>query len=328
MSIKQALSIGINAYSPSHLRLRPCINDAADMHHALQSIGFHTQYEADLDLKSMKLSTQKFIRSIRPGAVVLFYFSGHGVQSDGNNYLIARDAVGICADNIRSTAIDAQKLVNDMHERKPRLIICVLDCCRTDPPNEPLDAMSFHKAALAGTQAGFAPMQAPPSTIIVYACAADDTASPRSRNGRNSLYTYHLLRYLRTPNTDIETVLRHVGAAVQKDSENKQIPFRYSSCNEMIYLAGQQAYHMPMLPHAKRGKSIVPYPDSSHHRHRRAMSAHHSQPPITNFQYPLNGQFGIPMYRHLSTRNAFPHMTRTHPHYNSPSTRDLWYYGY
>lgn len=257
MMPKQALCIGINSYSPSYLRLRPCIDDATDVHGSLRTLGFRSHCEAELNLKSMKSVTQKFIRSIRPGAVVIFYFSGHGVQAYGNNYLIPADATGISAENIRSTAIDAQQLIADMHARQPRVVIFILDCCRTDPPTQPIDERKNHGPALAGTRPGFAAMQAPPSTIVVYACAADDTASPRSRNGRNSLYTYHLLRYIRTPNVDIETVLRYVAADVQRESENQQIPFRYSSCNEMIFLAGPQAFVPPMPQHAVRAKSLT-----------------------------------------------------------------------
>jgi uncharacterized caspase-like protein len=242
MFAKQALSIGVNAYIPNRLTLEPCINDASDLSNSLRSIGFQVHCAVDLNLDSMKSINRRFVNSIRPGAVVVYYFSGHGVQSDGNNYLIPTNAIGICADNIRSTAIDAQKLINEMYAKKPRLIICILDCCRTVPPEDPLDGNSPFKKALSGTSAGLAPMQVPPSTIIVYACAADDTASPRSKNGRNSLYTYHLLRYIRTPNIDIETLLRYVGAEVQRDSKNEQIPYRYSSCNEIICLISNQGY--------------------------------------------------------------------------------------
>ncbi len=257
MFAKQALSIGINAYLPSRLALRPCINDASDLSNSLRTIGFQVHCKTDLDLNSMKSITHQFVNAIQPGAVVLFYFSGHGVQSDGNNYLIPTNAVGISADNIQSTAIDAQKLINAMSAKNPRLIICILDCCRTVPPTDPLDGKSPLKRALAGTRAGFAPMQTPPSTIIVYACAADDTASPRSKNGRNSLYTYHLLHYIRTPNVDIETILRRVAADVQRDSNNEQIPYRYSSCNEVICLVSNQGYNAPVPPQYMRARPIA-----------------------------------------------------------------------
>lgn len=247
MFTKQSLCIGINAYVPSYLTLQPCINDATDLSHSLRSIGFQTHHATECDLNTMKAATQRFVNCIEPGAVVLFYFSGHGVQYNGNNYLIPKDASGICANNIKSTAIDAQRLISSMYSKSPRLIICILDCCRTDPPTNPLPDGKALKRALSGTKGGLTPMQAPPSTIIVYACAADDTASPRSRNGRNSLYTYNLLRHIRTPNVDIETILKYAAADVQQESDNEQIPYRYSSCNEIIYLASNKK-HVEILP--------------------------------------------------------------------------------
>lgn len=259
---KQALTIGINSYTPKRLSLKPCINDANDLSTSLQSVGFQVKNVIDGDLRTIRTVTQQFIKSIQPGAVVVFYFSGHGVQSDGNNYLIPSDAVGVCADNIQSTAIDAQQLIDAMYERKPKLIVCILDCCRTSAPDAPIDANPM-KRVLAGTRPGLAPMQAPPSTIVVYACAANDTASPRSKNGRNSLYTYYLLKHMRTPNVDVETLLKRVAADVQRESNNEQIPYRYSSCNEMIYIIDQQeprrhvqpepqAPLLPKKPHIKR----------------------------------------------------------------------------
>lgn len=242
---KQALSIGINTYTPSRLTLRPCINDARDLSNSLQSIGFQVKNAFDTDLNTMKSATHHFINSIQPGAVVVFYFSGHGVQCNGNNYLIPSDAAGIYSENITSTAIDAQKVIAAMYRKSPRVIICILDCCRTNPPDEPLDASPKRKA-LSGTRFGLAPMLAPPSTIVVYACAANDTASPQSKSGRNSLYTYHLLRHIRTPNADIEAILKLVAADVQRDSHNDQIPYRYSSCNEMICLTPYSGVKAPV----------------------------------------------------------------------------------
>jgi uncharacterized caspase-like protein len=247
MSAKQALSIGINAYVPSRLVLRPCLNDANDVSTALRLIGFRVQPALDTSLDSMKSNIRHFTNSIQPGAIVVFYFSGHGVQSNGDNYLIPTNATGISADNIKSTAIDVQKVIEQMYEKKPRVVICILDCCRTDPPKEPLDGFNRYDIALAGTRPGFAPMRPPPSTILAYACAANDAASARSKNGRNSLYTYRLLQYIRTPNVDIETILKQVAADVQRDSDNEQIPYRYSSCNETIYLASNKALKVPVV---------------------------------------------------------------------------------
>ena len=246
MATKQALTIGINAYVPSRLALRPCRNDATDLSNSLRSMGFQVQNDLDLNLKSMQSATRQFVNSIQPGAIVLFYFSGHGVQCNGENYLIPTNAVGVHVNNIKSTTIDAQSLVDSMYQRRPRLIICILDCCRTQAPVRPLDAFPSPNRALAGTNPGLAPMRTPPSTIIAYACRENDTASAQSKNGRNSLYTYHLLRHIKTPNEDIETLLKRVGTDVQRESNNQQVPYRYSSCNERIYLMSNQRPRVPV----------------------------------------------------------------------------------
>ena len=233
---KQSLAIGINHHNPSRLNLKPCINDATDISVALKSIGFSALRAVDTDLFSMQRAIRQFLNSIRPGSVVFFYFSGHGAQHNGNNYLIPSDALGISAANIQSTSIDAQVLIDKMHKRKPRLVICVLDCCRTDASVDEIDAGDRRRGILPGLKAGLAPMRAPPATLIAFACAAGAAASAQGANNRNSLYTYHLLRYIKTPNMDIESVLKYVSADVEKETGNWQVPYRYSSCNEFINL--------------------------------------------------------------------------------------------
>lgn len=245
MITKQALTIGINAYDPSRLTLRPCRNDATDLSTSLRTMGFQVQNGLDMSLNAMQSAIRQFVNSIQPGAIALFYFSGHGVQSDGENYLIPTNARGIHAENIKSTAVNPQHLVNSMYQRKPRLIICILDCCRTQPPDNPLDEAPRHRA-LAGTRPGLGIMRAPPSTIFAYACDVNSTASAVSKNGRNSLYTYYLLRYITAPNVDIDRVFQRVGADVQRSSNNQQIPFRYTSCNEQICLMSNQRQMMPV----------------------------------------------------------------------------------
>ncbi|CAF1175710.1 unnamed protein product [Rotaria sp. Silwood1] len=254
---KQALSIGINAYVPRRFTLEPCLNDAGDMTLALRLLGFHAHFAKDLSYKSMKSLTHQFINSIQPGAIVVFYFSGHACQFDGNNYIMPTNVTGVWAGNVNSHAIDVQKLINSMHKRRPRVVICILDCCRTDAPSEPVDQMSPFSRTFYGMKIGLAPMQAPPATIIAYACAANDVASADSIYGRNSLYTSHLLRYITTPNVDIETLLKCVSIDVQKESENQQIPYRYSSCNEAIYLTAPNTYKAMMPSQDMHRRPIV-----------------------------------------------------------------------
>jgi uncharacterized caspase-like protein len=204
----------------------------------------------------MESGTFKFIYSIKPGAVVVYYFSGHGVQYKGNNYLIPRDASGLYAGNVESRAFEVEMLIEKMLKRGPRVVIFIIDACRTEPPTQPLDGYGRDRA-FAGMRAGFAPMQAPPATIVVYASGANETASAASPNNRNSLYTCFLLRYLTTPNVDIDCLLKYAAIDVQNESKNKQIPYRYSSCNEPIYLAGYSGYKALMPPQHISKRPVV-----------------------------------------------------------------------
>lgn len=93
------------------------------------------------------------------------------------------------------------------------------------------------------------------ATIVAYACAVERTATTASFDGKHSLYTCHSLRYLATPNVDIEQILRSVAIYVQRDPKNiiHQNPYRYSSCNELIYLA-----YTPGMCFSPWGKSMHP----------------------------------------------------------------------
>jgi uncharacterized caspase-like protein len=236
--MKYALTIGNDKYEQSPLGA--CKNDATDVAISLQSIGFQVQNAVNVDSRATDQYINRFLRSIQPESIAVFYFSGHGLQLNGENYLVPTNNYGMDLDNLDQVSLNAQQLVKAMHNRNPKLILIILDCCRSYWHTVTLGKSSFFNRRSGKFRDGLAPMRAPPATIIVYACAADTVSSALSINNRNSLYTYHLLNHIRTPNLDIDTVLKNVGIDVQRDPVNMehQVPFRYSSCNEVIFLAG------------------------------------------------------------------------------------------
>lgn len=234
---KQALSIGNDTYV--RRPLKSCVNDAVDVTSRLRAIGFRTQCSTNLELSSMKSATDRFVQSIKPGSVALFYFSGHGLQYQGVNYLIPTNDKTLVEGQFDHSALNVQNLIDRMYSKNPRVMIVILDCCRGYKANGLPRQNQFHNGEQDQIMDGLAPMSGPPATIIAYACAADQVSSGLSKNNRNGLYTYHLLKHISTPNTDIDLILRRVARDVQNDPMNllHQVPFRYSSCNEPIYLA-------------------------------------------------------------------------------------------
>ncbi|UJR12720.1 hypothetical protein I4U23_016894 [Adineta vaga] len=226
---KQALLIGNDGYLAAGNRLKSCVYDVKTMTISLRSIGFNATPATDLHGTAMQSLTGGFAESIRPGAIVVFYFSGHGLQFNGNNLLIPIDYPS-------SEPLDAQILLKKMHRNKPRVVIFILDCCRSRDvfPYTEVRGMLFD--GRPKLRDGLAAMGGPPSTIIAFSCAADSTSLASSLTRPNSIYTHHLLNYITRPNVDIDILLKYTAVDVQQDSENKQLPFIYSNCNESICL--------------------------------------------------------------------------------------------
>jgi uncharacterized caspase-like protein len=336
MPIKQALVIGNDAYL-SH-PLGACINDAREVSNSLRSIGFQVHAQVDADYRSMQAISRRFIRSIQPGAIVLFYFSGHGCQYDGYNFLMPTDSVEPSIDNleiIKASAMSAERLIQDMHSRRPRVVIVILDSCRSYIG--PGSMLQTARADAAGhrLRPGLAPMRVSAATIVSYSCAAEESSSAKSRNGKNSLYTYHLLRYITTPNVDIDSVLRSVAYEVQRDplNEERQVPYRYSSCNEYICLASDQnknvsGHQHVMHPGAFLCKSfsksidtlilemrLAPFKKSLPRMH----SNRNFQPPIDHHRNRMNNQSYKQKHHHSTNVSAPSKMMRypTDPGYSS-----------
>ena len=128
---RRALLIGNDAYR--HVRpLRNAVNDASDLDAKLAKLGFQTVVGADLDLRGMEQAIDDFIRSIRPGDVALFHFSGHGLQADQENYLIPVDFELRDRASLRYEAYSAAKLQDRLNDAGAGLSLVLLDACRTN----------------------------------------------------------------------------------------------------------------------------------------------------------------------------------------------------
>jgi len=83
---RTALVIGNSSYAEGPLA-NP-VNDATDMANALQQMGFAVTPLLNAGLRRMRDAIETFRKQLRPGVVGLFYFAGHGLQVNGENYLV------------------------------------------------------------------------------------------------------------------------------------------------------------------------------------------------------------------------------------------------
>jgi uncharacterized caspase-like protein len=129
---KIALVIGNQNYSRPENRLRHSINDVDDLSVALRNIKFQVKTEHDLTNSQMVSAISTFSKTIVDGDLVLFYFSGHGYQINGRNYMMHVDDDLIRTDeDVENYATSVERSLHQLTQKKPSFVtVFILDCCR------------------------------------------------------------------------------------------------------------------------------------------------------------------------------------------------------
>jgi hypothetical protein len=226
---KLALIIGINDY-PDGSKLNYCINDAKDVGEQLRRIRFDVTPGIDCDKDEFNRLIIEFVARIQPRDLVLFYFAGHGNQFEDKNYLLpsgySYDHSTNEREYIEKNSINAQYILHKIATKHPCVTIFLLDCCRT-----------YVKSRSSNSQQGLAGIRGPPESLIAFSCGFNQGAIDDTQNGRNGIFTEHLLKYLTIPNQDIETILQMVARDVKLSGF--PLPWRSSCLTQKIYLVDE-----------------------------------------------------------------------------------------
>ena len=190
---------------------------------------FSVTVATDLDFYEMRKVIDNFIDRISPNDLVVFFFAGHGLQWNDQNYLMPIDTNRIIKkEHLKDRAINAQSTLDMISAMEPYAIVFLLDCCRDYCiKNEAL--RSARTRGGGSLNSGLVGMFAPAGSLIAYACAAGDTTEDVAKNGRNGLFTFHLLEHIAKPNLSIENILCDVCNGVVTETNGAQVPHRVSS---------------------------------------------------------------------------------------------------
>jgi tetratricopeptide (TPR) repeat protein len=224
-----ALVIGNGAYQ-NEGKLGNTTNDARAMSAALRDIGFEVIEGTDLDYAGMERLIRDFLRRAVSARVALLFFSGHGSQIDGKNYLLPIDAKPVTRATIAFERIDLDRILAGM-EDDSRSNIIILDACRNNP-FEPTTTKAAGGAGLApysNVGAG---------TLIAFATAPNKTST--TGKGTISPFTAALVKHIRTPGLELYQLLLRVRVEVAEATQKQQIPWVNSSLLGEVYLAGRR----------------------------------------------------------------------------------------
>ena len=222
---RTALVIGNATYKDSPLT-NP-VNDATDMAATLKRLGFDVTRLLNANLQTMEDTIEAFGLKLRQGGLGLFYFAGHGVQIDGENYLIPVGELIGSQVQARSRSVAVGNILGAMRDARNEINVVILDACRNNPLPKSDRAL----------QRGLAmPIAQTRGTLIAYATSPGETAS--DGNSRNGVYTQYLLQHITTPGLKVEDVFKNVRRDVDKATQSKQLPWELSSLSGDFYFTG------------------------------------------------------------------------------------------
>lgn len=231
-----ALLIGNAAYSIGQLD-NPT-NDANDFARVLKDVGFDVKVMTNQDQQAMMQAVRDFGEKLKSNdGIGLFFFAGHGVQVEGENYLLPVSVPIRNEDDVKKNAVPANLVLRYMEDSKNRVNVVVLDACRNNP---------FIKTRSLKSR-GLAPMDAPSGSLIAFSTAPGTEAL--DGDGRNGLYTKHLMANAKVPGLTVEQIFKRTREAVEVESE--KIAGKRQSPREESSLKGADMYFVP--PPADQG---------------------------------------------------------------------------
>lgn len=217
-----ALVIGNSKYRSVSQLSNPA-RDADAVGSLLKDAGFQVTSALDLDKGNMSKVIRFFTNNIaeKPeNTVVLIYFAGHGVQVDGENFLVPVDATIAREADVPLEAMRMTDLMSMLETVRSKTRIVILDACRDNP---------FGDIAKSAPR-GLALVNAPAGTLLAYSTSPGHTAEDGS--GTNSPFAQALLKSAREPGLPIETALKNVRLAVHGSTGGRQTPWEVSALTE------------------------------------------------------------------------------------------------
>jgi hypothetical protein len=211
------------------------VNDATDIAKALRELGFEVTLLQNQDLRSMENAIDDFSRQLRKGGVGVFYYAGHGVQVQGENYLIPLKAQLLNEKDARYEAVALGKVLNAMEEARNQVNIIIIDACRDNPFYR-----RWRSSRRGSNVRGLTAVSPPSGIIIAYATREGNTAAD-GVGQRNSPFTSALLENIKKPNIDVQLMFRRVSTSVKEKTNAVQQPWTEGNLEgDEFYLNPQQ----------------------------------------------------------------------------------------
>jgi caspase domain-containing protein/tetratricopeptide repeat protein len=215
-----ALVIGNAKYPDADAPLKEPVNDARTVADELKRDGFSVDIGENLTGDGMRKAFDRLYGRIKPGSVVLIFFSGYGIQSNRQSFMMPVDAQIWTEADVRRDGLSLETVLGEINNRGAGVKIALIDASRRNP----------YERRFRSFSAGLAPVIAPNGSLVMYSAAL---SSVMSDNGSDhSLFVQELLKEIRIPDLMAEETLNRTRVGVTRASRSEQVPWISSSLAE------------------------------------------------------------------------------------------------
>ena len=223
MANRKALVIGNDTYK-SVTKLLNAREDAKAIASNLTAVGYKVTLQLDLNEKEMKAALRTFSSQVQGGDEVMFFFAGHGVQLGAANYLLPTDIGGESEAQVKDEAIQLQRVLDDMTDKKAKFTLAMIDACRDNP---------FKATGRNIGGRGLAPTTAATGQMVVFSAGTGQQALDRLGNNdknKNGVFTRTFLKEMQKSGVSIDRIVKNVRievAELAKTIGHEQVPAIY-----------------------------------------------------------------------------------------------------
>ncbi len=270
-----ALAVGVANYDGVGLSKLPSpVKDANAIAAALEQYGFQVYRLLDPDVATFQRGLANFFAAARNADAAVFYYSGHGAQVSGENYLLPLDGMLNSAEALKRDFVTVSALLESLDRTGAHFKFVILDACRNNPFVSGNDIVA--PAILAS--AGLAAQRIPPSTgtLVSFASAPGQVSIDAGKALGFSVYTAAILQVMQDATRievhDLTAQTRNLVVKVTRDlPPSPQIPWEQSSLIEPFYFEkaghGEVVDVLPEIPYQAPSSGFI-FPDSD----RRVLS--------------------------------------------------------
>ena len=225
---RQALVIENTSYQ--NTKDSPPSRTPNQVSNVLQSLGFQVTTLGNAKQRETEKAIRQFGRSLRDnGGVGVFYYTGHVVQFENENYLLPIDTKLTRIEDVRYKTVPLGKLLGQMKFAGNQINIIILDACSPNPFIE----------GLQGVTPGMMETKAPENMLISYACTPNTLAE---KIDPERLFTSVLLQRMKTVRTGLNEIFEQTSADITQKSDGQRTPWFSSSVTKEFFFAPNENF--------------------------------------------------------------------------------------